>query len=65
MPSIERGQPVVLERSVRNVDRTIGAMLSGEVARRHGHAASRKTRSVIRLTGAAGQILGAFLSHGV
>src|SRR3954452_1239596 len=37
-PSIEHGQPVRLERSVRNVDRTVGAMLSGEIARRHGHA---------------------------
>src|SRR5215469_14713782 len=33
-PSIEHGQPVRLERTVRNVDRTVGAMLSGEVARR-------------------------------
>ena len=32
LPSIENGQPVRLERSVRNVDRTVGAMLSGEVA---------------------------------
>ena len=38
LPSIEHGQPVRLERTVRNVDRTVGAMLSGEVAKRHGHA---------------------------
>src|SRR5476651_1686120 len=36
-PAIESGQPVRLERKVRNVNRTVGAMLSGEVARRHGH----------------------------
>src|SRR6185312_16454667 len=37
MPAIENGQPVRLDRAIRNVDRTVGAMLSGEVARRHGH----------------------------
>jgi len=45
LPSIEHGQPVRLERSIRNVDRTVGAMLSGEVALRHGHAGLPKTPS--------------------
>jgi len=45
MPSIEGGQPVMLERTIRNVDRTVGAMLSGEVARRHGHAGLPETPS--------------------
>jgi len=65
MPSIEHGQPVVLERSVRNVDRTVGAMLSGEVARRHGHAGLPEDTIRIRFTGTAGQSFGAFLSRGV
>ena len=65
LPSIEGGQPVVLERTVRNVDRTVGAMLSGEVARRHGHAGLPEDTIKIRLTGTAGQSFGAFLSRGV
>src|ERR1700742_1896714 len=64
-PSIENGQPVVLERSIRNVDRTVGAMLSGEVAKRHGHAGLPEDTIKIRFTGTAGQSFGAFLARGV
>ncbi|MBA2590640.1 MAG: glutamate synthase large subunit [Alphaproteobacteria bacterium] len=65
LPSIENGQPVRLERSVRNVDRTIGAMLSGEVARRHGHAGLPEDTISVKFTGTAGQSFGAFLARGV
>jgi glutamate synthase (NADPH/NADH) large chain len=65
LPSIEHGQPVTLERSVRNVDRTVGAMLSGEVAKRHGHAGLPEDTIKIKFTGTAGQSFGAFLSRGV
>src|SRR6202012_3521054 len=65
MPSSEQGQPVRLERTVRNVDRTVGARLSGEVARRHGHAGLPEDTISIRFTGKAGQIFGAFLARGV
>src|SRR5580698_5846369 len=65
LPSIEGGQPVTLERTIRNVDRTVGAMLSGEVARRHGHAGLPEDTIKIRFTGTAGQSFGAFLSRGV
>jgi glutamate synthase (NADPH/NADH) large chain len=64
-PSIENGQPVRLERSVRNVDRTVGAMLSGEVARRHGHAGLPEDTISVTFTGTAGQSFGAFLARGV
>ena len=64
-PSIENGQPVRLERSVRNVDRTVGAMLSGEVARRHGHAGLPEDTISVKFTGTAGQSFGAFLARGV
>jgi glutamate synthase (NADPH/NADH) large chain len=37
---------VVIEVAIKNVDRTVGAMLSGEVAKRYGHKpACRRTRS--------------------
>jgi glutamate synthase (NADPH/NADH) large chain len=64
-PAIERGETVRLERTVRNVDRTVGAMLSGEIARRHGHAGLAEDTIVIRFTGTAGLSFGAFLSRGV
>jgi glutamate synthase (NADPH/NADH) large chain len=64
-PAIESGQPVRLERSVRNVDRTVGAMLSGEVAKRHGHAGLPEDTIHVKFTGTAGQSFGAFLARGV
>lgn len=64
-PAIEQGKPIRIEREVRNVNRTVGAMLSGEVARRHGHQGLPENSIVIRFEGVAGQSFGAFLAHGV
>jgi glutamate synthase (NADPH/NADH) large chain len=64
-PSIENGQPVRLERAVRNVDRTVGAMLSGEVAKRHGHAGLPEDTITVKFAGTAGQSFGAFLARGI
>ncbi len=63
--ALESRQPVVIERKVINVNRTVGAMLSGEVAKRYGHAGLPDNTVSIRLTGVAGQSFGAFLAHGV
>ena len=65
MPALETRQPVRIETPVRNSDRTVGAMLSGQVARRYGHAGLPDDTIHIRLTGTAGQSFGAFLAHGV
>jgi len=64
-PAIEGGETVVLERTVRNVNRTVGAMLSGEIARRHGHAGLRPDQLRVSFKGVAGQSFGAWLVHGV
>ena len=64
-PALESGKPVVIEQPVRNVNRTVGAMLSGEVARRYGHVGLADGTISVRLTGVAGQSFGAFLAHGV
>ena len=50
---------------VRNVNRSVGAMLSGEVARRFGHDGLPQDSIIVRLNGTAGQSFGAFLAHGV
>jgi glutamate synthase (NADPH/NADH) large chain len=63
--ALEKKQPVVIERKVINVNRTVGAMLSGEVAKRYGHAGLPDNTIAIRLSGVAGQSFGAFLAHGV
>ncbi|QJQ33144.1 glutamate synthase large subunit [Sphingomonas lacunae] len=63
--ALDRGEPVRIEREVKNVNRTVGAMLSGEIARRHGHAGLPDNSIQIALTGVAGQSFGAFLAHGI
>ncbi|MDE2410974.1 MAG: glutamate synthase subunit alpha, partial [Sphingomonadales bacterium] len=63
--ALDAKQAVVIERKVINVNRTVGAMLSGEVARRYGHAGLPDNTIKIKLTGVAGQSFGAFLAHGV
>jgi glutamate synthase (NADPH/NADH) large chain len=64
-PALENRHPVQIELPVGNVNRTVGAMLSGEVARRYGHAGLPEDTISVRLTGTAGQSFGAFLAHGV
>ncbi len=54
-PAIESGQAVSLKRTIRNVDRTIGAMLSGEIARRHGHAGLPEDTISVRFTAQRGK----------
>ena len=63
--ALNGGEAVRIERKVRNVNRTVGAMLSGEIARRYGHRGLPDNTINLRLTGVAGQSFGAFLAHGV
>ena len=64
-PALEQREPVRIERSIRNVHRTVGAMLSGEVARRYGHGGLPQDTIWATFRGNAGQSFGAFLAHGV
>ncbi len=64
-PAIECGEHVVIETGVRNVNRSLGAMLSGEVARYHGFSGLPQDTIKVQLRGTAGQSFGAFLAHGI
>jgi glutamate synthase (NADPH/NADH) large chain len=64
-PAIEQGRPVKLEATIRNSDRTTGAMLSGVIAKRHGHKGLADDSVWITLKGSAGQSFGAWLAAGV
>ncbi|MEX0343048.1 MAG: glutamate synthase large subunit, partial [Erythrobacter sp.] len=64
-PAIESGQAVQLTRTIRNVNRTVGTMLSGRIAEAHGHAGLSPDTIRIDFTGVAGQSFGAWLAHGV
>ncbi|CAM2150045.1 glutamate synthase subunit GltB [Pararobbsia alpina] len=63
--ALENGEHVSFIQPVRNVNRTVGAMLSGEVARRYGHDGLPDDTIHIQFKGTAGQSFGAFLARGV
>jgi glutamate synthase (NADPH) large chain len=63
--AIERKAPVTLRFPIKNTDRTVGAMLSGEIAKRYGHDGLPHDTIVAHFKGTAGQSFGAFLAHGV
>jgi len=64
-PALESGKPVKAELAITNRDRATGAMLSGKVAKRHGHAGLQEDSIWLTLTGIAGQSFGAWAAHGV
>lgn len=64
-PAIDKSMPVEMSRVIRNVDRTVGAMLSGEIAKRYGNAGLPDDTIQCTFKGSAGQSFGAFLAHGV
>ncbi len=64
-PALETKTPVSIKTEIRNVDRSAGAMLSGEVAKRYGHKGLADDTISVKLHGTAGQSFGAFLSRGI
>jgi glutamate synthase (NADPH/NADH) large chain len=64
-PALERGEKVAFDIAVKNLNRTVGTMLSHEVATRYGHAGLPDGTIQVRMTGTAGQSFGAFLARGI
>jgi len=64
-PALERQERVSFISPIRNVNRTVGTMLSAEVARRYGHEGLPDDTVHIQFQGTAGQSFGAFLAHGI
>jgi glutamate synthase domain-containing protein 3 len=65
-PALERGEAVKLGPvPVRNVNRTVGGILSGEIARRRGAEGLREGTIEISFSGSAGQSFAAWLAPGV
>jgi glutamate synthase (NADPH/NADH) large chain len=64
-PALERKQPVRLSYRIRNAHRSVGAMLSGTVARKFGHDGLPEDTIHVAFTGIAGQSFGAFLARGL
>ncbi len=63
--AIDQGEKVAIELPIRNVNRTVGTMLSGEIAKRYGDRGLPDGTIKARFTGTAGQSFGAFLARGV
>jgi glutamate synthase (NADPH/NADH) large chain len=63
--ALDERKPVQITGTIRNTDRTAGAMLSGEVATRYGHAGLPDDTIAISLAGTGGQSFGAWLAKGV
>ncbi len=64
-PALTAKTPVAFEVGIKNVDRSAGAMLSGEVAKRFRHRGLKEDTINVTLRGTAGQSFGAFLARGV
>ena len=63
--ALDRGAPVRIVSTIKNTDRTVGAMLSGEVAKRYGHEGLPGDTVHVHFAGTAGQSFGAWLARGI
>jgi glutamate synthase (NADPH/NADH) large chain len=64
-PALDSKKPVQVQSRIFNRNRTVGAMLSGEVARRYGHAGLPEDTVLVKFKGTAGQTFGGWLAHGI
>jgi glutamate synthase domain-containing protein 2/glutamate synthase domain-containing protein 1/glutamate synthase domain-containing protein 3 len=63
--AIDRKMPVSFTSPIRNINRTVGTMLSSAIARKYGMAGLPEGTVHVKFDGSAGQSFGAFLSRGV
>ena len=63
--ALERQEPVQISLPIRNANRTVGAMLSGQVARRYGEDGLPRDTIQCTFKGTAGQSFAAFLAKGI
>jgi glutamate synthase (NADPH/NADH) large chain len=64
-PAIERGEKVIAELPIRNVNRVTGTITSGEVTKKHGAKGLPTDTIRIHFKGSAGQSFGAFMTRGM
>ena len=63
--AIKNTEKVWISREIANTDRTVGAMLSGEITRLYGEAGLPDGTVICKFNGSAGQSFGAFLAKGI
>ena len=64
-PALKHKKPVQIDLPIQNSNRTLGAMLSGKIAKAYGEDGLPDDTININLTGSAGQSFGAFLARGI
>ena len=64
-PALERRDKVEIDMAIQNTDRTVGAMLSNEVSKRHGVHGLPSDTIIARFKGSAGQSFGCWLAPGI
>ncbi|NVK34649.1 MAG: glutamate synthase large subunit, partial [Rhodobacteraceae bacterium] len=64
-PALDNKEPTIIDETICSVDRSAGAMLSGEIAKRYGSKGLPNGTLKIQLKGTAGQAFGAFVAKGV
>lgn len=69
LPKVEKaiitGEGVRIEHAIRNVNRTVGAMIASRIARKYGHAGLPDNTVTLVFHGAAGQSFGAWATRGM
>jgi glutamate synthase (NADPH/NADH) large chain len=63
--AVKNREKVWMSKDITNTDRTVGAMLSGEITRIHGEQGLPDGTLICKFKGSAGQSFGAFLSKGI
>ena len=63
--AINNGEKVSITHQIKNSNRTVGAMLSGEVAKKYGEEGLKEDTINVSFKGSAGQSFGAFLAKGI
>ncbi|HVS51735.1 MAG TPA: glutamate synthase subunit alpha, partial [Opitutaceae bacterium] len=64
-PAIEQGEKVVAELPIRNVNRVVGTITSGEITKKHGAKGLPEDTIKFKFKGSAGQSFGAFVTRGM
>ncbi|VAX36684.1 Glutamate synthase [NADPH] large chain [hydrothermal vent metagenome] len=63
--AIDNKIPINFDCKIQNINRTVGTMLSSEIASKYGMVGLPEDTIQIKFIGSAGQSFGAFLSHGI
>ncbi len=64
-PAIERGEKVVAELPIRNVNRVVGTITSSQVTKKYGAKGLPEDTIRFKFKGSAGQSFGAFVTRGM